>query len=571
MVCDVHVDRVGTRLRYWTGIPSPFTGMKIEIPKGDNFVLILAGLNISQRDFISILCQSSIQQLLVHLENFTQWVWEKGDALCWSPVFDRFDIILHQYISKYIEQPNVLNNSGDWLEYRLVEAILKVSIIIVENCTSKNYYNSLDHLVDLLEDTSPNIVYLASRLISIYFSRNKKSNVPRDTQEMMDKLHILAQDPLPERTYSGPIECSLSVPAVFDYYLKSQTYSVDPKGYVVIGTKNGHGDAIKISVSEISEENIPNLLFKYKAHRFELIRKLMVFKAASSPQLQKTLVNIRFASLISLLLVNKQVFLQFLNHNPSFIFELSSFISHFREIDMITMIVATELLSSLIYDGIQYKALASILGFSSPEGLFITVLKSYLTHNCNEPLSKIVCRKVEADDATDLKDSRGMVMTLTFPPNKDNVNGSTAGEVWCYYYANEPEMTEMANDIQAREERMNILLQLLIAYLSIVSYHGGAGALVSSPVLELLVGFLKNRDPISIPVIIYVVQILESLLEYSQSVCQILRNDLDLFSVFTSRIHYDFQKLNAQDMALNKPNYPVEQAKELAKNLNEKT
>ncbi|AFZ80372.1 ubiquitin-protein ligase 1, putative [Theileria equi strain WA] len=563
--------------------------MKIGYPKGDNYKLVLAGLQPCQRRYIECLASCSEEELFLHLQTFTQWVWEKSDIICWAPVLNRFDDLFNRYVTLLKDSSGQFPSPEN---VELVKSALKTSIMIVENCTSKNTYNSLDLLIHLLDDVNLDIVFLATRLLSVFFSsRNRRMALSKEISLVITRLSTFIENPLPDKTCNiastTPTEFTRKIdqetlPMVLDHYFCANRYWLSSESFVEIDI--GRPELLKIPVFEVlsvgdvnftalrewvlslkNQDLFPQVLKSFRVlidkyqieDRYHHVLKYKIAKIFSLyfPSLQRTIVNIRLSSLICLLLINTSLYSQFLTYNPSFLLELSYFIKFHRFIDRSTMIIASELLSAMIYDGIQYKLLSNLLGFMVPHGIFVKVLKFYLNHVHESEKSTLDIQHMESCSGAGKREQLNCDEPFTFSSTSldESMAVDAATPIHATFYIGGDEekwnwdlrlsTEELRAQVAEDEEFMRILLQLLIVYYSIISYHGNCSALTSIGVLDSLVKFIRIRNPIYTPVIIYVVQVLEALLDYNQAVSRSLRNDLQLFHVFISRIQYDMHKI----------------------------
>ncbi|PHJ14938.1 hect-domain (ubiquitin-transferase) domain-containing protein, partial [Cystoisospora suis] len=102
--------------------------------------------------------------------------------------------------------------------------------------------------------------------------------------------------------------------------------------------------------------------------------------------------------------------------------------------------------------------------------------------------------------------------------------------------------------LQDEMDRMQTLLHLLAAYASIIAMNSHTiPAFVQPSLLSALVGFLRNREPLVIPVQLFAVRAIEALMEQQQqqhgssgnAVILLLQQDLQLARRFEERILYD--------------------------------
>lgn len=602
--------------------------MKIGKPRGDNYKLVLSGLQPSQRDYIELLASCSLEDLFMHLEAFPHWVWDKSDLLCWAPVLNRFDEIYCGYLDSYRGYVKFDHDSTSSFYnvdlLGIVRNALKASVMIVENSTSKSLYNSVDILTSFLDDIHPDIVFLATRVLCVYFSRQRRSASSKDPPEIAARIAILSQPPLPDstcrvhatRNSSSSVTVSqdylesrtaddfdsVSYSDVIDYYANKKQYFLTLGSYIEIGQDVGKGNEtarLRIPVVEIlnigrdgysgqgatngqavegddafmvaSQElvgSIPNslalyahmlntlrlLIKKYKIEEHtvtELKHKLTKIYAMYFPYLQRLLVEIRLGSLICMLIMSTTTFNQFLSYNPSFLLELTHMMKRHNELERSTTAIVSELLSTMVYDGVHSKTLTNLLGLNSPHGIFTKVLLHYLRHpHENEPLPPLL--RYKSDGETKKRYSVNEMLeqnklSVTEDKNEKQicalqVKGYVVDKERCLKDLNwntrfSTEEGRIA--VQYHEDAMRILLQLLIVFYTTISYHHCSSALGNSAILEAVVNFIRIRDPIYLPVVIYVVQVLEALLEYSPTVARTLRKNLDIYFVFASRMQYD--------------------------------
>ncbi|GFE53720.1 ubiquitin ligase [Babesia ovis] len=602
--------------------------MKIGVPRGDNYKLVLAGLQLTQRDYIELLATCSNDDLYIHLESFTQWVWEKSDILCWAPVLNRFDDIFRCYLDPYRgylkgEHDSITSFYNDGL-LGLVRSVLKASVMIVENCTSKSMYNSLELLVSFLDDVHPDIVFLATKLLCVYFSRQRRHMTPKDVPEVSARISNFAQSPLPDftcqvyRTVGQPPDVppdkdasepvtpesfgSLYYSDVIDYYVLQHQYHLTTDSYIEVGqevTRGNLSTKLRVPVTDIlnihgnlsaskpvtfphtkdgnerfsaaalewkhslsSELDLYShmvktlrlIIKKYKiedCYYAELKYKFCKVYSLYFPFLQRRTVDVRICALICMLIMNNASYTQFLNHNPSFLLELTHMVKRHKELERSTMVIITELLSAMVYDGLHCKTLVNLFGMNMSHGIFSKVLRDYLHHPYETvPLPPLL--RFKTDEETQIYPSMaGLWARANQNPASDmDEEGMTALQLKGNVVPAESHLAEWEtnmrvssekgmNNIQDEEDTMRILLQLLVVFYTFISYHGCSNALANTSVLEGVVHFIRVRDPIYLPVVIYLVQVLEALLDYNQVVSRILRNDLKVFHVFVSRMQFD--------------------------------
>eukprot|EP01054_Gregarina_sp_Poly1_P003458 Gregarina_sp_Poly_1__3457@NODE_1_length_32023_cov_193_025347_g0_i0_p1_GENE_NODE_1_length_32023_cov_193_025347_g0_i0NODE_1_length_32023_cov_193_025347_g0_i0_p1_ORF_typecomplete_len5828_score1014_55HECT/PF00632_25/2_6e107DUF913/PF06025_12/3_4e26DUF908/PF06012_12/5_3e26UBA/PF00627_31/1_9e06UBA/PF00627_31/1_3e04UBM/PF14377_6/1_4e04UBM/PF14377_6/0_86UBM/PF14377_6/21UBM/PF14377_6/1_5e05UBM/PF14377_6/3e02UBM/PF14377_6/4_6e03DUF3525/PF12039_8/0_24_NODE_1_length_32023_cov_193_025347_g0_i08217565 len=193
--------------------------MKIEAPQSDNGLLTITPLTVLQRVAIQSLvdCPDYIQ-LCDILKSFKTWVWDRGDLICWAPVFNLFDEILEEYIvaSGLLTVPG---NSADsysrllppssapslasashkpGLTTELVEEVLRVTHLILESCAAKPMYNSFDRIVVLLDSLNERVLKCAIPVAMMHAFAARKARKVADAaplSEIQSRLAILANSP----------------------------------------------------------------------------------------------------------------------------------------------------------------------------------------------------------------------------------------------------------------------------------------------------------------------------------------------------------------------------------------
>ncbi|GIX66151.1 E3 ubiquitin-protein ligase HUWE1 [Babesia caballi] len=602
--------------------------MTIGKPRGDNYKLVFAGLPATEKEYIKLLSVCSLADLRVHLECFTQWVWEKGDVICWAPVLNRFDGIFRSYQDSYKACLKADRDAAtpfyDGELLALVRAALKVSGMIVDHATSKNIYNSVDLLVSFLDDVHPDIVFLATKLLCIYFSRQRRHPTPKDAPEALARLAVLSQSPLPDVTWNvfttrdpstgeyAPRDSSasdaperfdsLSCSDVIEYYVRRHQYFLTVDSYIEIGQEVARGsDASKIRIavpdilnlhgeagaakpaafpstvegnekfaaavsawhSSLTENldvfnhivmTLRLLIKKYKVedcYFAELKYKVCKVYSLYFPLMQRRFIEIRISALGAILTMNHSSYAQFLNYNPSFLLELTHFVKRHQEVELSTMSAITELMYTMVFDGIQCKTLGSLLGLNTPHGIFSKVLLHYLHHPHEKvPLPPLLRFKQPSE--TRVFSSMSELWAHNNPhASRDmfeegmtnlQLNGSVvSADSYLKDWDSSARLSRERPPARITEEecRMNTLLQLLVVFYAFIMYHGCSVALTNTSVIEGFVNFIRVRDPIYLPAVLHIIQIIEALLDFNHSVSRTLRNDYKIFKLFASRMQFD--------------------------------
>ena len=146
-----------------------------------------------------------------------RWPYPRGDLNNWIEPLDRFDTILHAFITKYglhhgpqtvpFGNSILLEGSPGYDEKRLkelgfgpegdrqlIEAILVFSRLLVEKCANRTVYNSTDRLNDLLNTTSLSLLHSTLRLT--IFLAQRYSERTRPSHQLATKFYDYDHDRL---------------------------------------------------------------------------------------------------------------------------------------------------------------------------------------------------------------------------------------------------------------------------------------------------------------------------------------------------------------------------------------
>lgn len=188
------------------------------------------------RKIIQFLKTCNEEELLQELKNINVWYFGKCELFHWIDVLDRFDGILAG-VAKPVEskqwvfQFDVLDeiNGADvgGRQQNVVFQILKFTALLIEHSYARHLYNSIEHLITLLDCADGNIILAVLNLIYVFSKRsNYLTRLPGDKKkQLQEKLVDLAQ------TWGGSEAgcalqqcCSKEVPlgagnVYFEYYI----------------------------------------------------------------------------------------------------------------------------------------------------------------------------------------------------------------------------------------------------------------------------------------------------------------------------------------------------------------
>ncbi|KRX45470.1 E3 ubiquitin-protein ligase HUWE1 [Trichinella murrelli] len=139
--------------------------------------------------------ESSIADFLINVKT---WSWSKSELCHWIPVLNRFDDFLAQACVR--KEDNEWRLHCDQRQEKLVIGILQFTALLFENTFSRDIYNSMEHIVVLLESSSISILAATLNLINVFSKRSTfLSRLSKDLHEEL-KARMLAI----VETWGGP-------------------------------------------------------------------------------------------------------------------------------------------------------------------------------------------------------------------------------------------------------------------------------------------------------------------------------------------------------------------------------
>jgi E3 ubiquitin-protein ligase HUWE1 len=95
------------------------------------------------RQLLKKISEASNDELPDIVEDISEWCWPRGDLHYWIHVLNRFDVILEETCKEYDLHKLQINDFTPHCK-RIIAAILKFSRLLIENCTSRKFYNSYE-------------------------------------------------------------------------------------------------------------------------------------------------------------------------------------------------------------------------------------------------------------------------------------------------------------------------------------------------------------------------------------------------------------------------------------------
>uniref|UniRef100_A0A183IVW6 HECT-type E3 ubiquitin transferase n=1 Tax=Soboliphyme baturini TaxID=241478 RepID=A0A183IVW6_9BILA len=153
-----------------------------------------------------ILSYGNLKELANFLCSIRTWQWSKSELCHWIDVLDLFDDVLEEACRR---------NPDSWLlecdrsEPVLLPGVLNFTSHLFEHTFSRHLYNSMEHLITLLESSRMNVVLSTLSLLYVFSKRSSfLTHIPRQQRdELMERLTCLAES-WGGSSYGSPSTCS---------------------------------------------------------------------------------------------------------------------------------------------------------------------------------------------------------------------------------------------------------------------------------------------------------------------------------------------------------------------------
>ncbi|OVA07229.1 Ubiquitin-associated domain/translation elongation factor EF-Ts [Macleaya cordata] len=299
------------------------------------------------RSFINSVTSSPLENIEELLKDFV-WEFDKGDFHHWVDLFNHFD----SYFEKHIKSRKDLQVEDNFLAAvppfprEAVLQILRVTRIILENCTNKHFYSSYEqHLASLLSSTDADVVEASLQTLAAFLKKTIGKCSIRDAS-LNSKLFAFSQGWGSKEEGLGLIACSvqngcdsvayeLGCTLHFEFYEVSDS-SKEPTTTAAQGLQVIH--LPNINTRQESDLELLNILVtEHKvppSFRFSLLTRLRFARAFSSLAARQQYICIRLYSFIALVQASNDTddLAAFFNNEPEFINELVSLLSYEDEI-----------------------------------------------------------------------------------------------------------------------------------------------------------------------------------------------------------------------------------------------
>nr|CAI5859676.1 unnamed protein product [Callosobruchus analis] len=148
------------------------------------------------QQLIERLQNCSRTELLDELSRIHTWTFGKCELLHWASVLDIFDKILGQAAERAVENKYILKcDTYNEQEFHLLICILRFTSLLIEHSFSRHLYNSMEHLLVLLEANDMTVVL---EVLNLLYMFSKRSNFitrlkPDEKECLLSRLQFLAE------------------------------------------------------------------------------------------------------------------------------------------------------------------------------------------------------------------------------------------------------------------------------------------------------------------------------------------------------------------------------------------
>lgn len=291
------------------------------------------------RSFINSVISSPLDSIQEPLKSFV-WDFEKGDFHHWVDLFNHFD----SYFEKYIKPRKDLHLEDGFLDSdppfpkEAVLQILRVTRIILENCTNKHFFSSYEHLSSLLASADADVVESSLKTLATFVKKTVGKYTIRDVA-LSSRLFSFAQGWGCKEEGLGLTACALEngcdpIADQLGCTLHFEFYTVDELDSKSEATRGLQ--IIHLSNVNSSKENdlqlLDNLVKDYKVPpnlRFSLFTRLRFARAFGSLASRRQYTCIRLYAFVVVVQASSDAddLSSFLNNEPEFINELVSLLS----------------------------------------------------------------------------------------------------------------------------------------------------------------------------------------------------------------------------------------------------
>ncbi|GAB4845935.1 E3 ubiquitin-protein ligase upl1 [Ancistrocladus abbreviatus] len=292
------------------------------------------------RSFINSVIAAPVESIEEPLKSFV-WEFDKGDFHHWVDLFTHFD----SYFEKHIKPRKDLHLEDNFLDpdppfpREAVLQILRVTRIILDNCTSKHFYSSYEqHLSSLLASTDADVIEASLQTLATFLKKTIGKYSIRDAS-LNSKLFAFAQGWGGKEEGLGLTACAVdkgcdSIAYQLGCTLHFEFYAVDQSSSDIQLTQglriihfpniNNHSESdLELLDMLVKEYQVPPSL------RFSLLTRLRFARAFGSLASRQQYTCIRLYAFVALVQASSGTddLVPFFNSEPEFVNELVSLLS----------------------------------------------------------------------------------------------------------------------------------------------------------------------------------------------------------------------------------------------------
>eukprot|EP00252_Welwitschia_mirabilis_P007759 TRINITY_DN1943_c0_g1_i1.p1 TRINITY_DN1943_c0_g1~~TRINITY_DN1943_c0_g1_i1.p1 ORF type:complete len:3671 (+),score=717.88 TRINITY_DN1943_c0_g1_i1:355-11367(+) len=343
------------------------------------------------RAFINSVLSVPLENIDKALETFS-WDYDKGDFHHWVDLFNHFE----SFFEKYVKPRKDLQLDLDSLELdppfprESVLQIIRVSRIILENCTNKYMYTSYDHLSILLASSDTDVVLSSLSTLAAFVKKPMAKCLFRDGT-LNARLFALSQGwggkedgvgLLACSTSDGPdpVACQLGSTLHFEYYVDEKT----DQESCTAGPRASGLQVIHISdlcaCSESDLQLLKNLTAQYyvpSRFRFSLLTRIRFARAFSQLESRRKHVRIRLLALTVLAQLGSDGndLAAFFTNEPEFVNELVTLIRFEDTVPEVIRILAILALAALYQDRSRQSSVLNAISSGANRGMLPSLMQ----------------------------------------------------------------------------------------------------------------------------------------------------------------------------------------------------
>ncbi|XP_062194138.1 E3 ubiquitin-protein ligase UPL1-like isoform X2 [Phragmites australis] len=343
------------------------------------------------KSFIESVTATPLENVELPLKDFA-WEFDKGDFHHWVDLFKHFDSFFETNIKSRKDlqlEDNFLDLDPPFPRGAVLQ-ILRVSRVILENCTNRHFYNFFEqHLSALLASTDADIVEASLQTLMAFVNKSiGKSSILSTSLTL--KLFAFSQGWGGKEGGLGLIVCSVprgSDPVCteigstlhFEFYRgvdiseKSQSGDKEPRLEVIhLSNVNTYKETdLEILDKLVKDYSVPPVL------RFPLFTRLRFARAFDSLTCRRQYICIRLYAFIVLVQAGHDAedLSSFLNNEPEFIDELLSLLSYEDEIPEKIRILGILSLVALCQDRSHQPTVLSLVTAGGHRGILPSLMQ----------------------------------------------------------------------------------------------------------------------------------------------------------------------------------------------------